>query len=294
MDYFKLIKKAYQISIKNRFLWIFGLFTMGAAGLGSARNSRGHENTKMMDFFNLHREQMTDFLNQHLTTFIILAFLFLVLVIIYLALAFISEAALISSVAKLGKGEKQDFSLALKAGAKHFWRIISLGLIYCLTLMAIATVIGVPLAMFVMAKIFIVAIIWGILGLFVFLFAAIFLVIVAPYSYRILVLENKSVSQSFEMATHFVRKNLVKVIWVYLSIVAVSILFAAVAFAGLFGIGGIIFLILLPIWFSSHAAAIYLGLLFGLALCIALLTMVAIFKTFKSVMLTLAYEELKK
>ena len=49
MDYFAIIKKAYQITLKHKFLWIFGIFAGGAAGFkgfnsGYSTSSLGWQN----------------------------------------------------------------------------------------------------------------------------------------------------------------------------------------------------------------------------------------------------------
>ena len=294
MDYLALIKKAYQITLKNRFLWIFGLFVGSAAafgGFGGFPNSGG--GTKTPNPAAPSRHEITVWLDRHIMLLLWLALIFILLIIVMFVFALLSEGALIGGANKIIKEEKVGFSSALKLGCKHFWRIWGLNIIYGLLVMAALFILGVPVMVFVSISNWVLAICWGIIGLLILWLLAMAISLTRPYALRFLVLENKTINNSIRESIHLVRDKFVEVLLVYLSLVATSFLYGIVLAIAIFIIGGLLVLLGVGLYFASKVALILYIALVGLAFLIFLITLGAAYNAFQSVALTLAYKELR-
>lgn len=292
MDYIELLKKAFKITIKNKFLWIFGFFA-GASAFGSGFNFGGAGNRNgQLQNLNLTKDQIANFLNQHFATILTIGFILIIVCIIFSIISLVAQGAIIGGAQKLIKNEKSDFYKALKIGTKHFWRIWGLNIIYSLIILASIIVLGLPVALFITAHMISLSVFWGLIASLIFILIVITFNIIAPYSYRILVIENKKITESIHSSIKFTAKHLKEVILVYVSMAIVGIIFGIILTLGILFLGGILALLGIAVFAASNAIGIVYASLAGSVFLIFLFVISAAYSTFQSVVLTMAYEEL--
>lgn len=293
MDYFGLIKKAYKMTLEHRFLWIFGLFASAAGGYGAnwlSGSSYQPSETDYSKYSGTMNEIWTNFGTEIIIGLIIL----FIISIIFFVLSVVSDGALVSAVSKLSKEEKTDFGSSFKIGLKNFWRIWGTMIIYLLMILASLCIWIMPVSLLVIINSYILAVIWGLLFLFICLAFWILIGLIAPYSLRVIVLQNKGVWDSIRESLHLVRENLAPVVLMYLILFAVNIGFSAVFTLAILIAGGLLGAIGFGIFLASPIVAIVYGVIAAIAFCIALVLISAAYSAFYSSVITLTYEKLKK
>ena len=135
MPYLDLVREAFEIARRNRYLWFYGLFAGGVgfnfrvtfptgSGDGSAGSSPSLDPGVV----------------------IAIAAAVLVFVLILILLSAISQGALADSVAALRRGERRSFGSAWRAGAASFWRVLGLGLLLGLIFLGTVLILILPVA----------------------------------------------------------------------------------------------------------------------------------------------------
>lgn len=296
MDYFGIIKRAYQLTIKHKFLWIFGILAGGfGSGLGSFKSNMANYTTSNPDWANkLASPNLASFWQIWGGLVITLAVLVGALSIILFILKIASQGALIGSVDDLDKGEKGNFGEGLKIGFRYFWRILGVLVLYVLMVLASIVVwLGPAILLAVFGQIAL-AFIWGSLLLFVSLAFWILVGLISPYSLRLVVLEKKRVWESIRGGLHLFRDFWKEVIVMYLLLFAISLGFGIAYLMAILIAGGILFAIGFGVYLASPPVAIGYGILVGLGFLAALVTVSGAYNSFHSAVLTLTYSQLAK
>jgi hypothetical protein len=127
LDYFEVIKRAWQITWKYKFLWVFGYFIALAAG-GSNLSSSLQSSTNSADT-SAAASGFSGFANAYLVMIIVVAGLLMISGFVFWILSIISTGGLVGAAAKIERGETTSLKDGFKIGAKNFWRIFGLNLI---------------------------------------------------------------------------------------------------------------------------------------------------------------------
>lgn len=296
MDYFGIIKKAFKMNWKNKFLWIFGILIGSSAGFNSFNYN--FDNAEI-------QKTWAEFTSQELTNFDINAFwasygslviflliLLMVLGIIFFVLNLTSQGALVGGVEKLEAGEDTNFSKSFKLGWKNFWRIWGLNITILLSILIVLSLWIIPTCLLVISGSYASAVVVGIILFFVNLFFWILMCFISPYALRIVVLKKLTIFQSLRQSLHFVRDNLAEVFVTYLLLAAVSFAVGIAVMIAVLLVGGVLALIGYGIFLASSAAAIIYGLTMGMALILAIIIFTGGYSSFHSTVLTLTYLKL--
>lgn len=295
MDYFGIIKKAYEITIKHKFLWIFGILAGGAGGFRSMNFSWSGSSTGNGKLDNVMASfDWSNFWLNYGGLIIALLTVLGIFAIIMFIFNIISQGALVVSVDKLSKNEKSNFKDGFRTGAHQFWRVLGTSLLYFLMILASLIVLAGPIIIAIISKIYAFAIIWGILLFFVCLAFWILVGLIYPYSLRVIVLEKYGIWQSIRESLHFFRDHWKEVVVMYLLLLATSIAFGIVMILAVLLGGGILLAIGFGIFLASPLVAIFYGLILGLAFFIAIVIIAGGYNTFYSTVLTLTYNTLTK
>lgn len=298
MDYIGILKKAYRISIKNKFLWIFGILAGGYGGFQGFGGSFNSFNSGSAD-----REQFDKFFNSfdfnvfwgnYGGLIITLIGLFVLIGIIFAILGIISQGALISSVGKIDAGEKADFKTGWKIGWHQFWRVFALSLIYGLVVFISLTILIVPTVIFTVTHLVVLAVIWGILVFLVCLFLWIVIGIISPYSLRILVIEKTRIIESIRESLRLLRHNLGHIIIMYLLLMGVGIVVGIGLVIAIFFILLVLVLIGLGLWLINPIPTYIFAGLAGICFVVLMMVFSGFYNTFTSSVITLTYRNLVK
>lgn len=294
MDYIGIIKKAYAMTLKHKFLWIFGILA-GGVGFFNFNLSWPNFSTENSHFDqSLASFDWTHFWINYGGLVISLLVILGVAAILLMVLNIISQAALVASADRLARNEECNFKIGFRLGAHQFWRLLGMSLLYFLMILASLIVLAGPIIIAIINKTYVFAVIWGILLFFVCLAFWILVSLIYPYSLRVLVLEKSGLGQSIRQSLHFFRDHWKEVVVMYLLLLAISFVFAlAMVMAGLL-VGGIILAIGFGIFLASHLAAVVYAIILGLLFLAALAVIGGVFNTFYSISLTLTYNYLVK
>ena len=154
MNYGDLIKDAFRITWRNKFLWFFGFF---AGGTSSGFNipsvpsggGRGGDFDDFdpggSDFSPALAAQVGQGLFDNVALLVALGVLVLLIVLVFIVLGLISQGALAESVAAIERGERRRFSSAFRAGLSNLWRVLGYYVVFILLSLALLLAIAVPL-----------------------------------------------------------------------------------------------------------------------------------------------------
>ena len=232
INYLEIIKKAWAITWKNRYLWWFGFFVILGGG-GSVNYFFNSGEDKKLD--PAQNEKILEFFSQNIHWVITLAIVVFLLLIIFFILNTLGRGALITSIEKNIKGQVSNFKSGWKDGKKNFWKIFiidfSLGLFIFLTLLILIA----PVAILFLNKNYIIGGILTFLAILIFIPIAILTSYLKTYSYLYSILGKINFWPAVENAYNLFAKNfwasiILSLIFIPLGIVLMLIILALVPF----------------------------------------------------------------
>jgi hypothetical protein len=302
MDYLDTLKKAFKITLKNKFLWVFGILIGGAGGLNSFNFNRFTPNYQYessakpaSELTNIQlMERIAEVWNQYGLLILTITLILLLLAVFFFVMNIISQGALISSVANLEEGKKTNFYHEISVGWHKFWRVWGVMVVYFMITMVTLIVLVVPVIIGIITKFYAVAIFWGVLMFFVCLVIWLIVSLISPYSVRVAVLDRLGIWASVKKSFELFKKNWTEIIVTYLVLVAVAFIYGLAISVFVLLIGAILFLIGYALWLASTTAGIIYATFASLAFFICLVILSGVYNTFTSSILTLTYLRLKK
>lgn len=289
ISYTSIIKKAWHITWRNKYLWWFGFFI--------ALTETG------MMIFNLPDDKQNladggkiiDFISSHLAVIIWTAVSVLIIYIFLLVLSIIARGGLIKSAGKIFQGEKTDFLSGMKAGRKYFWKILLIGVFASVLFLFSLLVLLVPVSFFMINQIYFTALLLSLLAFIIAIPLFILIFFLKTYGYIYAVLSDLGAVQSLENAYYLLRKNL-RVSILMLLITSLLEIIAVI----LTGITTLPFIIILAV--TGGALFLILGktgiiIAAGLAAIVSIIISLAIFsffKTFKETLWVLFFYEIAR
>jgi hypothetical protein len=327
MNFGHIIKRAWQLVWRYRFLWwlgILALFTEGS--LGSAPNFNfysggsslfnGNSNQTPSTIPNIDGSslikdvprvlgtQTSNFFNNDwgklaiIIFIVILLLLILCLVIFYFS--YCAKAGLILSVNSLEEGkENYNFKIAFHQGRRFFWRLFGMNLLMGLLVFLSIGVLSVPVIIVLVLNQSITSIVAVILyAIFVFLLLFIFLIylsIVLKIAERALVLNNWGITKSLNFGQKIIKGQFGNTFLTWLISVGLELGYGLALLIVLTCLGAILIILGIIIYFIAKwvGVAIYCSI-FGLALLVLIFALNGYFTAFISSYWTLAYRQIQK
>ncbi len=298
MDYLKILKRAFEITIKNKYLWIFGILAGGAAGGANFNFTLPGNNfpDNWKPFFN---ETGTSFnwetfwSNYGVIIITILVIIFL-LGLLFAIVSIIAEGGLLGSVKAIEENQEHGFKKGFVFGWHKFWRLLGVDLIIFLFVFLSILLLAVPVIFLILAKIYVFAVIYGILIFLCNLLLWLFLGLAGPYILRSAVLGDQGAWQAVMSSWKFFSKHWKDILVIYLLLIAVGILIAIVSLLVFVLLGGLLFVIGLGIYLVSQVAVWIYAAFAGLIFLAVVLVWGGAVSTFRSSVFTLTYLELIK
>lgn len=148
MNYAEVLGRALRISWRYRYLWLLALFggdyssgsNLGYSGNTSNPSSRSSSSSTS------GLQPYLDWLNGHLGLLMAIGIAFLVLWLIWFLVGCLASGGLVRAVAELDAGHPFRGGQAWAAGARTFWPVLALRLLYLLVSLAVAALlIGLPI-----------------------------------------------------------------------------------------------------------------------------------------------------
>lgn len=304
MDYGGLIRDAFWITWRNKFLWFFGFFTAGGSASSFNFNFNGG-NLNRNDFNFDQSSAGFPFLMQlgthslWILLIVLLVLIAIIIVLVFIALALISQGGLTDSVAAIDRGEGRRFGSTWEAGTANVWRVLGYFLLFILISIAILLVIGLPATLAIVGTLaatdstgtrilVIVLVAFAALAALILIFIP--LSIVGQYALRELVIRGERVTRSIGSGFRMFRRNLGRSLLLWLIQLGVRIGAGIVLFIVTLLVGLVLFLPTIVLAVSGHTtAAIVAGIVAGIILVPILIVISAALGTFNHSYWTLAY-----
>jgi hypothetical protein len=141
MDYGSVLKKGWDITWKNKGLWLLGILSGCSSGAGNP--SQGVRwTTSGQEYPGLERTFASIPEETWILIFIGLAVFTLLFIAVVIVLSILGQAGLIAGVAKADDTGSVKLSEAWKGGLPHFWRLLGLTLLLVAVVLVIALGVG--------------------------------------------------------------------------------------------------------------------------------------------------------
>jgi hypothetical protein len=181
--YAKILRQAWELTLTNKFLWLFSLFFVLGDIVGFVES-----------FFN--------------ERYVILHLIGLLLTLTLLILTFRAEAGLIIAIKALLDKQQTSFKLAWKSGKLFFMRILGIGMIVIITLGALLLVLGYPVSHFYKQNQLTEAWTFGAIGGTIFLIVFVVLSLISIIASLFVVIFDQKIQEAFDKASAFVKQYL--------------------------------------------------------------------------------------
>lgn len=301
MDYGELLKSAFWITLRNRYLWFFGFFAGGSSFnfSGNIPNAGGNFDPGGSDFSSAPSLRPWQGVFDNVALLVGIVALAVLLLLVFLFFFLVSQGGLAGGVAALGRGEARGFGSTFRAGLSNFWRVLGYYVLLALISLGFLLLVVLPLVLLslgvfagtqsagVRIGFGVLAALAGILLLIV-LFVPLF--IVGQFVLRRIVVDQVGVLGSFGGGYRLFRRNLGRSLLVWLiSIgltigVGISLLILALL------VGLILFLPTIALAIAGYStAALVTGVIAALILVPLLLVAMGAVGTFNHAYWTLAY-----
>ena len=302
MDYGELIKSAFWISLRNRYLWFFGFF----AGIGSfnfggniptGAGGNFDFNPGGSDFSSAQALQPGQGLFDNTALLVGIVSLAVLLVLVFSFFSLVSQGALAGSVAALDRGEARRFGSAFRAGVSNFWRVLGYFVLLFLISLGFILVIALPLLFLgifaatesVGAR-FGFGVLVGLAGILLLIAVFVPLSIVGKFALRGVIVGPAGVLSSFGDGYRLLRRNLGRSLLVWLISVGLAIGIGIALLISALIIGLILFLPTIALALAGYStAATVAGVISALILAPILLVATGAVGTFNYAYWTLAY-----
>lgn len=287
INYTQILKDAWEVTWKNRYLWWFGLLIFLSGGGGMFSSSDSH---KKEDY-----QQIMDFIQAHQQIIIIIGCVVFLIWLAFLILSFIGRGALIKSIQKNLEAKTSNFKSGFQDGKKYFWKVLSIGMLAALFVIAAMLIFIVPISLLFANEAFILGGIMILVAITV-LIPVIFLISFSQtYGLLYAVMTNLGIWDSLEKGYELIIKNVGPSILMALIILAINIVIGILSFIAMillaipFAILGVLFFLLFKM-----AGAIFIGCLAIVAFIIFILLVGSVTKVFFQTIWILFFKEIAK
>ncbi|HEX5850585.1 MAG TPA: hypothetical protein VFY59_15420 [Rubrobacter sp.] len=303
MNYGELIKDAFRITLRNRYLWFFGFFVGGSTGINVPTSVPSGGGSFDSDDFQSSSSMLSALqLGQGLGTGVLIAGIVIVAIIIALFFIFmflVSQGALADSVAAIDRGERRGFRMAFRSGMGNLWRVLGYFIVLFLIAVGLMLVIGIPVALLIggtfaatqsVGARIAVSVVVGILAVLALIVVFVPFSVIGQYALREVVVRGERVLGSVGGGYSIFRRNIGRSLLILLIQFGLSIGIAIAFFVALLIVGLILFIPTIALAAAGYStAAIVAGVVAGVILLPLLLVATGAIGTFSHAYWTLAY-----
>lgn len=224
IPYFKIIKEAFALTWKNRYLWWFGFFAiLSNAASFNYSNSNPEEKHLVQNL--VSAPQYTQWL-------MVAAVVGVALVIIIVVMHIISRGALISSIEKIKKNQPVTFKSGFRDGKKYFGKIFIVAFLSTILVLGAFLILAPPVVFLFLNRNYLIGVLMAIVALTIFIPLIVLVAYLRIFGYLYAVLGGLKPWVAIEMAYDLFRKNVTASLIMALLFIPINIiLFLTVIFA---------------------------------------------------------------
>ena len=303
MNYGELIRDAFRITLRNRYLWFFGFFAGGSTGFNVPTNIPMGRGSFDSDDFQSSSSMLSALqVGQGLGTGVLIAGIVIVAIIIalfFIFMSLVSQGALADSVAAIDRGDSRSFGTAFRSGLGNFWRVLGYVVVFVLIAIGLMLVIGIPVALLIggtfvatqsVGARIAASVVVGILAVLALIVVFVPFSIIGQYALREVVVRGERVLASVGSGYGIFRRNIGRSLLILLIQFGLSIGIAITFFLALLIVGLVLFIPTIALVVAGYStAAIVTGVIAGVILVPLLLVASGAIGTFSHAYWTLAY-----
>ncbi|MBU0636816.1 MAG: hypothetical protein ABH818_01110 [Patescibacteria group bacterium] len=223
LSYRNVLKQSWQITWRNKYLWIFGIF---AALLGNggeyeilSRSLSGDDHAIWPSFYRVIQtgvfgkqtfNNVIQWMNEDILSFLMMSGVVLAILVIscfLIWLIMVSQIAIVNNAGNIIKRKKNNFQDGVNSGTKNFWSILGLNVISKIIICLLLILISLPIIFFVnKISIAMTGLLFSILFI-IFVPIAISLSFIIKYAIAYVVVKNSSLINAFKQAWQLFMNN---------------------------------------------------------------------------------------
>ena len=291
IQYLEIIKEAFRITWKNRYLWWFGLLASLTSTGSTFSNLWPDSGTNNPD--NQSAEKFFQFLHNNLGFIVMVAVVILIIFIALAVLGILGRGALIKAIARNLKGEVTGFKSGLRESKKYFWRILAIDLLILFSFILVLVVLAIPVIFLFANKNILAGLLLTMMAIAIMIPIILLVVFLRMYGYLYVVLGELGFWHSLENAYLLLKNNLASSLVLFLLFVPLGFVMLAVIMA-IFIPLVIIFLIIGVIAYlvAQSAGAAIVALLGILFFIVIIFFIKAVYETFAQTVWILFFREI--
>ena len=239
MNYGDIIRDAFRITLRNRYLWFSGFFAGGGTGFnysGNLPSGGGNFNPDNWQRSGASLSGLTSQVGQgvlgNVALVVGIVVVVLLLALLFIFLAILSQGALADSVAAIDRGEGRRFGSTFASGMGNFWRVLGYIVVFFLVALGLLLVIGIPVALLIGGTFVatqsvgirvLVAVVVGLVAILLFIVVFVSLSIIGQYALREIVVRGERVLGSVGSGYGLFRRNIGRSLLLWLIHLGLSI-----------------------------------------------------------------------
>ncbi|EKE19631.1 MAG: hypothetical protein ACD_8C00131G0001 [uncultured bacterium] len=205
INYLEIIKRAFLLSWRNKFLWVFGFFIfLGSMGSNSDVIFR----QLAIDENNQNTQVFFDFAQKDPGLFMVIGLLLLIFGIMVFLLKIVSVTAVIKSANNIKLYSQLPLLKIFNESRKYLWKLLLLGILIGLSLFAIAILLIIPIFYLFIIKAQLFGFMMTFLAFVIFVPLVVLGVYLNKYAYLFLILGDFGIRTSLELAYVTLAKNI--------------------------------------------------------------------------------------
>jgi hypothetical protein len=301
--YLDIVKKAYELTLKNRWLWVFGLFVGGTTGLNfGGINYLIPVKPQTIPNPKLLFQAWTTWIASHPQIFSLLVGVALLVLVGLIFLSGLSRGAVVWAIPKLSEEaegkittEPVGFRQAFRQGRKYAWQIIGLQVFTTLIFFLLLSIFGVPIIYMFAAGAVGKALILTIIGAVIFLPAILIFSFIHIYGPIFIVLYHARIGDAIQHAFNLIWQKLKESVLLAAFLAGLSILFIFLLVFSIILLSIPIFILAILLIKLGFVAGVYALLIVAAALSVAYTVLLgAAFAVFQNIAWVLAVMHMVK
>ena len=204
VPYFEILKQAFLISWKNKFLWVFGLFISLGSGISNMNWNMGKVSPESQG----QSEKIIALIQQNPKIFIGIILIAILLMIFFLFLRIIGSAGLIKAASDIAVYSQSTAKSILRETKKYFWPLFLVEITVGIAILVVVLTMLTPVLYLFAIKAFVFATVSFLVALGILIPLIIMACFIRKYAFFYIVIGNMKVKVALEYAYGLFRKNI--------------------------------------------------------------------------------------
>lgn len=215
IQYLEILKKAFFLSWKNKFLWFFGFFIFLSLVIGSIDLKKKYFSESAIHFQGFSDDNV----------YLLAVVLLLVLAVCLAVLKILSLAGLIASINNPVLYKQKKIRETLTGMSNYFWRLLGLEFLIDFNILAIGFVLLLPVVYLFSLKAFLFGILISILAIVIFVPLFILAFLLKKFGSIFLVLNDSKLMIALEFSYGIFLKHIKESLWMFLAMLGLGVCF---------------------------------------------------------------------